>query len=165
MADESQQKKPQFGLVNFERRRSPRFSVDLPIEYSLLDSPEKNRGLAENASQGGLMLFLGQQLEVGQGLRIKIFFHSDPLLHSIEVVAKVVWTELPFGKEGDHRCGVRFAGIPPNDLAKLKSFLDHLSTIQAPRRILFGRQEDPHSQVPPVSRICLKSCGQSFPPL
>jgi c-di-GMP-binding flagellar brake protein YcgR len=145
MADEGQRKKPQYGLVNFERRRSPRFSVDLPIEYSLLESPEKNRGLVENASEGGLMLFLGQQLEVGQGLRIRIFFHSDPLLHSIEVAAKVVWTELPFGKEGDHRCGVRFTDIPSDDLAKLKSFLDHLSVIQAPRRILPVPQDDPHS--------------------
>jgi len=145
MADQGQQKKPQYGLVNFERRRSPRFSVDLPIEYSLLDSPEKNRGLAENASEGGLMLFLGEHLEVGQGLRIKIFFHSDPLLHSIEVAAKVVWTELAFGREGDYRCGVRFSDILPDDLAKLKSFLDHLSTMQAPRRVLSGPQEDPHS--------------------
>jgi c-di-GMP-binding flagellar brake protein YcgR len=145
MADESQQKKPQYGLVNFERRRRPRFSVDLPIEYSLLEFPRKNRGLAENASEGGLMLFLGQQLEVGQGLRIKIFFHSDPHLHSIEVVAEVVWTELPFGKEGDHRCGVRFTEIPPDDLVKLRSFLDHLSSLQAPRRILSGPPGDSHS--------------------
>jgi c-di-GMP-binding flagellar brake protein YcgR len=145
MADEGQQKKPQYGLVNFERRRSPRFSVDLPIEYSLLDSPEKNQGLAENASEGGLMLFLGQNLAVGQGLRVKIFFHSNPLLHSIEVVARVVWTELVFGKEGDYRCGVRFQDIPSDDLAKLKTFLEHLSVIQAPRRILPIPQDDPRS--------------------
>ena len=145
MADQGQQKKPQYGLVNFERRRSPRFSVDLPIEYSLLDSSEKNRGLAENASEGGLMLFLGQKLEVGQDLRIKIFFHSDPLLQSIEVIARVVWTELAFGKEGDCRCGVKFQDIPLDGLAKLRTFLDHLSTIQTPRRILSGPQGGPNS--------------------
>ena len=144
MADESLQKKPLYGIVNFERRRSPRFSVDLPIEYSLIDSPENNRGLVENASEGGLMLFLGQQLEIDQGLKIKIFFHSDPLLHCIEAVAKVVWTELPFGKEGDHRCGVQFTEIPSDDLAKLKSFLDHLSAMQAPRLIVPVPQDDPH---------------------
>ena len=145
MADEQPPKKPRYGLVNFERRRTPRFSVDLPIEYSLLDSPDKNRGLAENAGEGGLMLFLGQKLEIGQALRIKIFFPSDPLLQSIEVLARVVWTELIFGKEGDYRCGVQFTDIPPDGLVKLKAFLDHLSTIQAPRRILPGRWEGPAS--------------------
>ena len=143
MADESQQKKPLYGLVNFERRRSPRFSVDLPIEYSLLDSSDWNRGVAENAGAGGLMLFLGQQLEVGRVLKIKIFFPSEPHLHSIEVVASVVWTELPFGREGDYRCGVQFTNIPPGHLSKLKSFLDNLSTIQAPRRVRSGPPDDP----------------------
>jgi c-di-GMP-binding flagellar brake protein YcgR len=142
MTDKGQQQKTQYGLVNFERRRSPRFSVDLPIEYSLLDSPAKSPGVAGNASEGGLMLFLGQKLDVGQDIKIRIFFHSDPFLQSIEVVARVVWTELVFGKEGDYRCGVQFRDIPASDLAKLKGFLDHLATIQPPRRILSNPPED-----------------------
>lgn len=136
MADEGKEPKPQYGLVNFERRRSPRFSVDLPIEYSRIEAAEKNPGRTGNASEGGLMLFLGQKLEVGQDLRIKIFFHSEPRLHSIEMTGKVAWTEIPFTKEGDYRCGVQFTQIAPEDLAQFRQFLDQLSMIQPPRRII-----------------------------
>ncbi len=145
MADEGKEPKPEYGLVNFERRRSPRFSVDLPIEYSRLEAAEKNPGRTGNASEGGLMLFLGQKLEVGQDLRIKIFFHSEPRLRSIEVTGRVAWTEIPFAKEGDYRCGVQFTQIAPEDLAQFRQFLDQLSTIQPPRRILPRSQGDSRS--------------------
>ena len=91
------------------------------------------------------MLFLGQKLEVGQDLRIKIFFHSEPQLHSIEVNGKVAWTEIPFAREGDYRCGVQFTRIALEDLAQLRQFLDQLSTIQPPRRIVPRSQDDSHS--------------------
>ena len=145
MADEGKEPKPQYGIVNFERRRSPRFSVDLPIEYSRIEDSENNPARAGNASEGGLMLFLGQKLEVGQELRIRIFFHSEPRLHSIEVNGKVAWTEISFAKEGDYRCGVQFTQIALEDLAQLRQFLDQLSTIQPPRRIVPRSPGDSHS--------------------
>jgi c-di-GMP-binding flagellar brake protein YcgR len=145
MADEGKEPKPQYGIVNFERRRSPRFSVDLPIEYSRIEDSEKNPARTCNASEGGLMLLLGQKLEVGQSLKIKIFFHSEPRLHSLEVKGKVAWTEIPFPREGDYRCGVQFTQIAPEDLAQLRQFLDHLSTIQPLRRIVPRSQGDSHS--------------------
>lgn len=145
MVDEGKEPKPQYGIVNFERRRSPRFSVDLPIEYSRIEADEKNPARTGNASEGGLMLFLGQKLEVGQDLRIKIFFHSEPRLHSLEVKGKVAWTEIAFAKEGDYRCGVQFTQITPEDLVQLRHFLDQLSTIQPPRRIVPRSQGDSQS--------------------
>jgi c-di-GMP-binding flagellar brake protein YcgR len=135
MSEKGKESKPQYGIVNFERRRSPRFSVDLPIEYSRVDFSRKNNGRTGNASDGGLMLFLGEPVEVGVDLRIKVFFPSEPKLDSIEVQAQVVWTEMAFGKEKDHRCGVRFMDIASEDLRKLKNFLDHLSTIRPSFRI------------------------------
>ena len=142
MSEKGKESKPQYGIVNFERRRSPRFSVDLPIEYSCLDLSSKNTGHTGNASDGGLMLFLGEPVEVGVDLRIKIFFPSELKLDSIEVLAQVVWTEIVFGKEKDHRCGVRFIDIVSEDLSKLKNFLDRLSTIRPSFRIPSNSQRD-----------------------
>jgi len=135
MGEEEKDSKLQYGIANFERRRSPRFSVDLPIEYSCLDSSSKNTGRTGNASDGGLMLFLDEPAEVGRNLRIRVFFPSESKLDSIEVLAEVVWTEIAFGKEKDHRCGVRFVEISSENLGKLKSFLDHLSTIRPVFRV------------------------------
>ena len=88
------------------------------------------------------MLFLGEPVEAGANLRIKVFFPSEAKLNSIEVLAEVVWTEIAFGKEKDHRCGVRFVEIASEDLSKLKSFLDHLSTIRPAFRLPSDLQRD-----------------------
>jgi c-di-GMP-binding flagellar brake protein YcgR len=138
MKKEGKEDRAQFGIANFERRKSPRFSMDLPVEYSPVDSGSRlvGTGRTGNASEGGLMLYLPGELKVGQSLRIKLYFTSDPGLDSIEVLAEVVWVEFPFAKEGDHRYGVRFLEISPEDLSRLKNFLDNLAQIKPPLRIV-----------------------------
>jgi c-di-GMP-binding flagellar brake protein YcgR len=128
--------KPQFGIVNFERRRFVRFSVNLPVEYSQVDSTSKSSsGHAGNASEGGLMLYLPEKLGVGQHLRVKIYFTSEPGLNFIEALGQVAWVEISFAKEGDHRYGLKFLNISPEDLSRLKDYLDNLAQIKAPLRI------------------------------
>jgi c-di-GMP-binding flagellar brake protein YcgR len=138
MNKEGKEGRAQFGIANFERRKTPRFSMDLPVEYSPVDSGSRlvGTGRTGNASEGGLMLYLPGELKVGQSLRIKLYFTSDPGLDSIEVLAEVVWVEFPFAKEGDHRYGVRFLEISPEDLSRLKNFLDNLAQIKPPLRIV-----------------------------
>ena len=125
---EKQGIKPHMGVFNIERRRHPRFSIDLPIEYQLIPSDINLTGRALNASKGGMLVYLPQQVEIGQHLRIKLFFASGSHLNSIEVVAEVVWMDIHLGKEwGDYRYGVKFDDISPDDLNKLKNFLRSLS--------------------------------------
>jgi c-di-GMP-binding flagellar brake protein YcgR len=116
------------GIVNLERRRHPRFSIDLPIEYHLLPSSHNHTGRALNADEGGLLVFLSQTIEIGQRLKIILFFASGPDLSSVEVVAEVVWMDIHLGKDwGDYRYGVKFIDISSEDLSKLKIFLRSLS--------------------------------------
>jgi c-di-GMP-binding flagellar brake protein YcgR len=116
------------GVVNLERRRNPRFSIDLPIEYQLIPPSINYTGRVLNASEGGLLVYLPQQTEIGQRLIIKLFFASGSHLNSIEVVAEVVWMDMHLGKGwGDYRCGVKFIDISSDDLIKLKTFLKSLS--------------------------------------
>jgi c-di-GMP-binding flagellar brake protein YcgR len=116
------------GVVNLERRRNPRFSIDLPIEYQLIPPSINYTGRVLNASEGGLLVYLPQQTEIGQRLIIKLFFASGSHLNSIEVVAEVVWMDMHLGKGwGDYRCGVKFIDISSDDLIKLKTFLRSLS--------------------------------------
>lgn len=125
---EKQEKKSHVGVVNFERRRHPRFSIDLPIEYQLIPPHINHTARALNASEGGLLVYLPEQPEIGQHLKIKLFFASGTHLNSIEVVAEVIWMDIHLGKEGgDYRCGVKFADISQDDLNKLKIFLSSLS--------------------------------------
>jgi c-di-GMP-binding flagellar brake protein YcgR len=125
---EKQGEKPHMGVFNIERRRHPRFSIDLPIEYQLILSDIYHTGRALNASEGGMLVYFPQQIEIGQHLRIKLFFASGSNLNSIEVEVEVVWMDIHLGKEwGDNRCGVKFTDISSDDFKKLKNFLKSLS--------------------------------------
>lgn len=125
---EKQETKSHVGVVNLERRRNPRFSIDLPIEYQLIPPTFNYTGRIFNASEGGLLAYLPQEIEIGQHLKIKLFFASGAHLNSIEAVAEVVWMDIHLGKEwGDYRCGVKFIDISSDDLSKLKTFLKSLS--------------------------------------
>ena len=81
------------------------------------------------------MFYLPEKLEIGQKLRAKLFFTSDPGLECIEVLTEVVWADIHFGKEGDYRCGVKFREISSEDLDKLRNFLESLSGLEAPSKI------------------------------
>jgi len=127
MKGEEKETKLRYGTVNIEKRKYPRFNIDLPIEYTRSDLFVKH-GRAINASEGGLLLYLPEQMEIGQHLRLKIFFSSGSKLNKIETLVQVVWMDIHLGKDwGDYRVGVRFVDISPEDFSNLKNFLESLS--------------------------------------
>jgi len=120
--------KPRYGIVNFEKRKNPRFNVDLPVEYAR-SSVFVKHGRAVNISEGGLLLYLPEQMKIGQQLVLKLFFPSGTALETVETVAQVVWTDIYLAEDwGDYRTGVCFADISPEDLDKLINFLRGLSS-------------------------------------
>ena len=126
--DRSSEMRPRTGIVNLERRKHPRFNVDLPIEYYRVPSSEHFKGRARNASEGGLLVYLPESLEIGQHLRLKVFFSMGTSLDTIDMLTEVVWTDFRAGKDwGDYRSGVRFLDISPKDVDKFGRFLMSLS--------------------------------------
>jgi hypothetical protein len=125
---EKEETKPRIGIINFEKRRHPRFTVDLPIEYYRVDSPIPETGRAVNASEGGLLVYFPEEVKVGDRLRLRLFFNVGSQLNTIEMVVQIAWVDLHLGREwGDYRSGVRFVDISPEDLDRLKTFLKNLS--------------------------------------
>src|SRR4030042_778925 len=124
METEEKVTKPRTAIVNFERRIYPRFNVDLPIEYYRIDSSISYTCRVINTSEGGLLIHFPEQMDIGQHLRIKLFFASGSELDTIEVLAEVVWMDIHLGEGwGDYRCGVKFIDISPENMRKLKNFL------------------------------------------
>jgi len=110
-----------------EKRKHPRCNVDLPVEYRRRDLVVKYDRVV-NASECGLMTYLSEQVEVGQHLRIRLFFPFSSGLNVIEMVTQVVWMEShPEKHWGDYRTGVRFIEVSPGDLRNLMSYLGSLS--------------------------------------
>ena len=127
--EKEEETKPRNGTLNFEKRTYPRFSVDLPVEYTRKDLVVK-QGRVINASEGGLLVYFPEQMEIGQHLRLKLFFTSGSESNMMEIVNQVVWMDVQMMKDwkdwGDYRTGVKFVHITPEDLNELKISLSGL---------------------------------------
>lgn len=113
--------------LDSEKRKYPRFDVDLPIKYSRSNLFFKY-ARAVNASEGGLLLHLPEELGIGQQLALKLFFPSCADSNIMEMVVQVVWMDIRLRKDWawDYQTGVRFIDISREDRVVLKNFLtDH----------------------------------------
>ncbi len=119
---------PRFGVVNFERREHPRFSIALPIEYWQIDKSRSRPGQTIDVSEGGLLLHLSESTEIGQVFGLTLFVTFGPDLDSILALVQVemVWKDTHVGKDGGYRVGAKFVDISPQDMDRLKNFLKTL---------------------------------------
>jgi len=112
------------GVLAIEKRKHPRYSVELPLDYSRIDGKGTLGGIVANASEGGLLVYLPEIMKVGDLLKIEIFFASGLELNSIKAVAKVVWYDLAAKESwGEHRYGLQFQAIEEKDYERLKTLL------------------------------------------
>jgi c-di-GMP-binding flagellar brake protein YcgR len=111
------------GILILERRKHPRFRLELPLDYSI-ESIECYGGVAANASKGGLLVYLPEAILVGTLLKIEILFVKGSELNSIRASAKVVWSDLaPKEIWGEYRYGLEFKSFQEGDLQKLRRLL------------------------------------------
>ena len=150
MKREEIEMEPSLGVVDFERRKHPRFSVALPIEYWPTDKSKSRHGRTIDVSEGGSLLHLSEMMEIGQVLKVKLFMISGLDVASVEALAQVevVWQDLYLGKEGDYRVGVRFVEISAQNVDQLKKFLDNLefkmpAELKLPPHLFKTKREKP----------------------
>jgi c-di-GMP-binding flagellar brake protein YcgR len=122
------------GIFIVERRKDPRFAVELPMDYSI-ESVDRYGGVAANASKGGLLVYLPEAIVVGTSLKIEILFAKESELNSIRAIAKVVWSDLaPREILGEYRYGLEFESFVEGDLQKLKRLLKEVGETRSRRR-------------------------------
>ena len=109
-------------------RRHPRHAVDLPVECSRINSPISYTGQAINASEGGLMVYLLEKVEIGQHLKLTLFVGSGDASDTIDMIAQVVWVDIGSSRAmEEYRVGVMIVDISSKDRLKLKDLLESLS--------------------------------------
>jgi len=73
--------------------------VDLPIEYYRIDSSTGTPGRALDISEGGLLIYFPEKIEIGQRLRLRLFFSMGSELNTIELLSEVAWVEMRIGED------------------------------------------------------------------
>ena len=112
------------GVLSIEKRKYPRFSVELPLNYSRAEAKESFGGMVANASEGGLLVYLPERVEIGTLLKIEVFYVRGLELDTIKAVAKVVWCDLAARESwGEHRYGLQFQYIDEKDFSRLATLL------------------------------------------
>ncbi len=112
------------GVLSIEKRKYPRFSVELPLNYSRAEGKDTLGGMVANASEGGLLVYLPERMEIGALLKIEIFYVRGLELDTIKAVAKIVWCDLAARESwGEHRYGLQFQYIDQKDLSRLTILL------------------------------------------
>jgi hypothetical protein len=112
------------GVFVVERRKHPRISIEFPFEYSGVDDKEIHGGISANASEGGLLVYLPEPMEIGTIFEIEILFVKGPELSTIKAIVKVVWSDLASKESwGENRYGLHFQSFREGDIHKLKNLL------------------------------------------
>jgi c-di-GMP-binding flagellar brake protein YcgR len=113
------------GILAVERRKHPRFVVELPLDYTRTSQDsEIYGGIVANASEGGLLVYLPERIEMGTVIKIQVFYVRDLEFNMIKGIAKVVWSDLAARESwGEYRYGLQFLSIEEEEFNKLISLL------------------------------------------
>ncbi len=109
-----------FGLT---RRKYRRLDLHLPIEYG----PKSSIARTGNISMGGLLIYLPEETAVSQHLRLRLFISLGSKLHTINMVAKVMWVNRTPNGRGCLPHGLKFIQMSRENKSSLKGVLRVLS--------------------------------------
>jgi c-di-GMP-binding flagellar brake protein YcgR len=107
-----------------EKRKYPRTSLDLPVEYRVMNAPHAHGGLVVNASEMGLLINSVKDILVGSKLNIAVLFRKGFQLTNFEASAKVIWKGYHREENWEgYRYGLKFTEILEEDRRKLNHLL------------------------------------------
>jgi hypothetical protein len=138
-------------LVGFERRKQPRFSIGLPIEYRRMNSSKTRPGHTVSVSEDGLMVSFSEQIDIGENLEMRLYFSRGVDLNTITTIVQVIWVVNEEKEDGLYRYGVNFIDISPVDMDRLKNFLHFYADLKTPAKFKdsVGGCLNPHKVIPP----------------
>jgi c-di-GMP-binding flagellar brake protein YcgR len=115
-----------------ERRKHPRVSVRLPLEYWESEDA-RHGGLVKNVSEMGLAIHSIQDYPVGSHLGVKVFFSSGSEFDGFQVRTRIAWKapHLEAQWKG-YLLGLEFTAMSDEDRNKLVSFLSSRISSEAP---------------------------------
>ena len=119
--------KTRMGVLAVEKRKHPRFSVELPLDYVRVNGKDIFGGIVANASEGGLLVYLPERMQIGDLLKIEIFYVRGLELDTIKAVGIVVWADLAAKESwGEYRYGLQFKSIEEKEFTRLVSLLKEI---------------------------------------
>jgi hypothetical protein len=112
---------------NKDKRKCPRYYMDWPLEYRVINDPDAYGGIVVDGSEIGLRIHSVQDIPIGTKLNITVLFPKEFQLTNFEVVAEIVWKDLCLNEDWNgYQYGLKFIQIQEEDLRKLLQLLSSL---------------------------------------
>lgn len=80
-----------FEVKDKERRTFQRFRVSLPVDYARVKTKLSKAAVAENASEGGLMLHVQERLKIGTRLYVSLLFSLGFKQTGVKALSQEMW--------------------------------------------------------------------------
>jgi len=112
--------------IHNERRKSQRFSMNLPLEYRIAQVSRSYAGIVTNISELGFLAHSIKNMPVGTKLDIGILFSNGFELTHLEGWAEIVWKDLHWEKDWEgYEYGLKFVRLLERDCRKLRQLLNN----------------------------------------
>jgi hypothetical protein len=100
-------------------------SLDLTLEYRVMNALYAHGGLVVNASEVGLLINSIKNIPIGSKLNIAVLFPKGFELTNFEVLAEIIWKDLHWEEDWEgYHYGLKFIRILDEDRRKLKQLLN-----------------------------------------
>ncbi len=107
-----------------DRRKYPRVSINLPLEYRESDNSPPEGGLVSNLSEIGMLVHSIRDIPIGSEFETMVFFSNGFEFDGFRVKAKAIWKDLHFETDWKgYKYGLRFVDILQEDRWKLLNLL------------------------------------------
>jgi len=106
-----------------ERRKHPRIPLSLPTEYYPEGNIRSRLCYTINIGEGGVQLCMPEKLEIGQRLKMEVFYYFDYELTRFIATGEVVWAEKSSDSSTEYQGALEFVDLSPRDFEKLRTFL------------------------------------------
>ena len=112
-----------------DRRRYPRISMDLPLEYRVKYDADAHGAIVIDASEGGFLICSIEDIPIGTKLEMTVLFSVEYELAKFEVFGEIIWKNADVEKgdvekgEDGYQYGLKFIQILEEDYWKLRKLI------------------------------------------
>ena len=113
-------------MASEDKRKYPRSSLDLPLEYRMRGLSYGHGGIAVNGSEGGFLIRCPRDIAVGAELRISVLFPKEFALVGFEASTEILRKDDRWDEEIGYYYAVRLTRVSEEDRLKLRYVLNSM---------------------------------------
>jgi len=99
-----------------QRRKHPKMSINVPLNFKIIGEPSQNPGLVINASATGLLIHTFKNMPTGKRISIEVLFQDGSKSSKVNAITEIIWKDIYVWEGWDaYQYGLKFVQILDED--------------------------------------------------